>query len=366
MNLALLANGPGEVWGWSRPFILTAAQKGWSIDVHLLPCPYASGCEFDAISRLPASVSRHLSAFSAFKAFAKARPYDAVLQLGGDLMFGRFLAWRQKIPLACYSYGKKKGMERCDVVMTSREGLFSAERLEIVGDLVLDSLDLGTPGDWSAPAGKRIVVFPGSRPLIRDKAFYMLNDIRKRIMEILPDAEIRVLLSPFASDDEIPKWTDAGFHVWRGTTPAGIKGADLALTQPGTNNLELMYCRQPFAVTIPFSFIRQMPLSGLIGMLDKVPFFGAAARERYVRTRLPRYIGKTAWPNRLTDVPFVPELIGEYSPEALADEVIGILSDVKGLESQKKGLEELAVKVEPGAPQRICDSLERMVVGYGR
>ena len=137
-------------------------------------------------------------------------------------------------------------------------------------------------------------------------------------------------------------------------------GADLALTQPGTNNLELMYCGIPFVVTIPYSFLRELPLSGLIGMIDKIPVFGASLRERVIRKKIPRYIGKTTWPNRLAHETFVPELIGEYSGEQLAEAVIKILLDKKLLEKQKKKFRELTSQVTPGASQRIFDILEKV------
>ncbi len=366
MKVAFLANGPGEVWGWCRPLILEAASRGWETEVHLLPCPYASGRESEALSSLPAKIFRHRTALLAFKFFTKKMNYDVALQLGGDLMFGRFLAWRQNCPLVCYSYGRKKGMEHCARVLTSRRGLYEFEGLEAVGDLVLDSLDGGEPKPWKAPCGKRVVAFPGSRPNIRNRAFPLLQGIKKRFAERDPSVEIRVLLSPFAEEQEAQKWRDAGFSVWQGTTPAGIKDADLALTQPGTNTLELMYCELPFIVTVPFSFLRLMPLSGLVGMMDKMPF-GAAIREFIIRHGLPRYKGRTAWPNRLAIAggreSFLPELIGEYESEDIADAALNLLEDKGCLAGQKIRLHELAAQVEPGAPRKICDILENLCAG---
>ncbi len=360
MKAAFLANGPGEVWGWCRPLILEASRRGWNVDVHLLPCPYASGREFEALSVLPARIFRHGSALAAFKTFSRAADYDAVLQLGGDLMFGRYLARRRKCPLICYSYGLKKGMKHCAKVLTSRPGLFRVDGLEAVGDLVLDSLDPGTPAPWTAPEGKRVAVFPGSRPNIRSRAFPLLRGIKNCLAAKDPAVELRVLLSPFAEESETQMWRDGGFSVWNGTTPAGIAGADLALTQPGTNTLELMYCAQPLMVAIPYSFLRLMPLSGLVGMIDKIPRVGPALREKIIRSKLPRYAGKTAWPNRLARESFVPELIGEYTAEDIADAALKALSDKDGLEAQRKRLRELAGQVAPGAPEKICNILERM------
>ena len=366
MKVAFLANGPGEVWGWCRPLIIEAVHRGWDVHVHLLPCPYASGRELEALSRLPATVYRHGSSYDALRAFSKQEDCDAVLQLGGDLLFGRWLAWRRKCPLICYAYGRKNGMERCDKVLTSRAGLFQCDNLEVVGDLVLDSLDAGVPHEWSAPAGKRVAVFPGSRPNIRHRVYPLLKSIQAALGKMDPSVELRVLLSPFADDGEADRWRQGGFSVWEGTTPAGINGANLALTQPGTNTLELMYCRQPFMVTIPYSFLRQMPLSGLVGMIGSIPSLGPALREKIIRNRLPRYIGKTAWPNRLAGEPFVPELIGEYTGEDIAEALVKALADRESLSRQKSRLEELASQVLPGAPTRICNILERVTAAHER
>ncbi len=365
MKIALLTNGPGEVWDWCRPFLAETRKRDWLVDVHLLPCPYASGRERDALKLLTEHVRYHKTSLDALASFRGRKEYDAVLQMGGDLLFGRFLAWRQGIPLACYSYGRKKGMDRCERVFSPRPGLYRAKRLEVVGDLALDSLDPGAPAAWKAPAGKRVAVFPGSRPQIRVRAFELLLEIRRLLRESDTEVELRVLLSPFCDASEVEKWRGGGFSVWLGTTPAGIGGADLALTQPGTNTLELMYCRQPFVVALPFSFLRCMPLSGLVGMIDAIPLVGPLLRERIIRRKIPRYVGKIAWPNRLLPAPVVPELVGEYGAAELAREVLSLLSRPRELERLKESLNALSEQVEPGAPAKICDILERMTAGHG-
>lgn len=364
MKAAFLANGPGEVWGWCRPLLLEAHRRKWDVDVHLLPCPYASGRELEALAGLPADISLHGSAWDALKCFSHKRHYDAVLQLGGDLLFGRWLAWRQRAPLLCYSYGLKKGMKRCCKVLTSRRGLFSCENLEVVGDLVLDSIAPAEESLWSAPQGKRVAVFPGSRPNIRRKVLPLLREVRGEIGKREPLVELRVLLSPFAEPWETEQWQRAGFCTWTGETASGIAGADLALTQPGTNNLELMYCEKPFMVLLPFSFLRELPLSGMVGMIDKIPWFGAALREKIIRAKIPQYIGKTSWPNRLAHRSVVPELIGDYSGDGIAEAVVSLLSDGEARERQKRKFHELASEVTPGAAERICRIIEGVTAGY--
>lgn len=181
-----------------------------------------------------------------------------------------------------------------------------------------------------------------------------------------PEIELRVLLSPFSEESESRLWSESGFSVWTGTTPAGIRDADLALTQPGTNTLELMYCKQPFVVAVPFSFLRQMPIAGLVGMLDGIPWFGGALREQIIRKAIPRHIGKMSWPNRLVNESFVPEFIGEYSASRLADEIAEVLRAPEALKTQRERLHELAATVVPGAPAKICNILERMAADHER
>lgn len=365
MKTAVFANGPGEVWGWCRPVIDECARRGWEADIHLLPCPYASGHELDALNGFPARVFLHKTVKDALFRPSQIRDYDAVLQLGGDLLFGRTLAYRRKLPLACYSYGYKQGMKSCDVVMTSRSGLFEAPNLEIVGDLVLDGLDgNGEMTEWKAPEKKRLVLFPGSRPAIRQQSFGMLCAFRKRMLQLDPGVEMRVMMSPFTSEDEFHLWSDEGFPVYSGPAASGVKGATLAFTQPGTNTLELMYCGLPHVVAIPYDFLRVMPLSGLTGLIGNIPVLGAKLREAIIRSRMPRYAGRTAWCNRMSGRSIVPELIGEYSYSDLACEVLKIMQDTAGLEKMKKELGGLASEVEPGSPVRICDILERMTAGW--
>lgn len=366
MRIALLANGPGEVWGWCRPLIEEAVMRGWQIDVHLLPCQFASGKEQQVIAALPVGLYRHSSALAAMKNMFSPLGYSAVLQLGGDLMFGRYLAWRNSAPLACYSYGAKKGMKHCQRIMTSRSGLYSAESLKVVGDLVLDSLESPADVPWNVPQGGRIAVFPGSRPNIRNKAFELLNEICSCMRQASEVFEFRVLLSAFSDDEEILRWKNAGFSVWKGPMPAGISGADLAVTQPGTNTLELMYCAQPLIILAPISFSNEVPLSGIAGIVGGIPWLGSRLKRAFALRYARKIAGRAAWPNRLYGKTFIPELIGEYGAPEIAREICACLHDAQGLRRQKEILEKLAEEVLPGAPQRICDILERMAEEHGK
>ncbi len=361
MKLAILANGPGEVWGWSRPLIGEALKRQWRPELWLLPCPFASGREFEAMSRLGVPIHGPWNALKTLRHMAQRRGYDGVLQLGGDLLFGRFLALRNGAPLACYSYGRKEGFQSCDVVMTARPGMIRGVDALAVGDLVLDSLDQGTPGPWRAPQGQRLLMFPGSRPAIRRKALPYMKALMPHLKRRFPELEARVLLSPFAEASESEQWRAAGFSTWTGPTAAALVGGDLALTQPGTNTIEMIYCHQPMAVAVPFAFLREIPATGVPGLLAHFPRMGALLRDRLLARRAPRQKGRLAWPNRLLGREEVPEWVGEIAPAELAENLARLLADGEALQRQRQVLKALSDAVAPGAPGRICDIIERLV-----
>jgi len=115
----VLTNGPGELWGWARPVVKELKRDGHEVDLVLLPCQFASGAEERISSFLGADrvtpPERFREALS-----VRGRPCDCVLQLGGDLLYGRLLARDGKIPLFSYSYGPKKGLKACREVFTLR------------------------------------------------------------------------------------------------------------------------------------------------------------------------------------------------------------------------------------------------------
>ncbi len=361
MKLAILANGPGEVWGWSRPLIQEALRRNWQPELWLLPCPFASGREFEAMSTLGIQIYGPWTALKTLRQMKTHRSYGAVLQLGGDLIFGRFLAALNGAPLACYTYGRKKGLQGCSVVMTSRPGMLPGIDALAVGDLVLDSIDPGTPAPWRAPEGQRLLMFPGSRPVIRHKALPYMQAMLPKLKQRFPALEARVLLSPFAEPSEQDQWRRAGFSTWTGSTAAGLVGGDLALTQPGTNTVEMIYCLQPMAVAVPFAFLREIPSTGLAGLLSYFPGMGLLVRDRMLAHRATREKGRLAWPNRLLGREEIPEFVGELSPEDLAEVLGRLLANSDALKRQRQMLKELADGVIPGASGRICDIIERLV-----
>ncbi len=339
----LLANGPGEVWGWARPLLQEILRRGDLPELCLLPCQYASGREKEAVE---ACFALKVYPLSIRKLLLEPRKghYAGIIQLGGDLLFGRYLAWRYCCPLATYTYGWKKGLRSCSLVATAF-GMMQGRLQErgcsafVTGDLVASAL-LEDPHDfsWNAPEGRRVVFFPGSRKIIREAALLYARDFRLSLLEEFPDVEITALLSPFSDPEELLLWKEAGFRAVSNDTGGVLAGADLALTQPGTNTLELLHTGTPGMVAVPDRFLSLIPLPGILGGLAAIPLLGPQIRRlgiQYLRSSLKDYL---AWPNRIGGREIFPERIGLCLPGDLAGEVAELLGNPERLGMMRQEL----------------------------
>jgi lipid-A-disaccharide synthase len=362
MKVALLTNGPGELWGWVRPVAAELRKREHSVSLWLLPCQFASGYERAVASGLGVDKLEGPSGSAwTWRALAQEKT-DCVLQLGGDLLFGRRIASRAGVPFLCYAYGFKKGMEHT-LVFTAYHEMADAidARLEtparVIGDLVKDSLSLES-GD--AEAGRNnVLLFPGSRPAIRTLSLKWLSKVTRHMRALLPDVRFATLFSPFVPENELPVWADAVLNPIRRGAGAAMRAADFALTQPGTNTLEMMHCGLPALVAAPFDCLDVVPLGGLAHFAFALPLAGPAIKKWKIRKTLERSGGFVSWPNRIAGRAVMDEAVGQVNPYDLAEGVVASLKDEKKL-SRVRG-ELLALSGEGGAASRLCDAVENSV-----
>ena len=264
MRIALLTNGPGELQGWARPLAAELARRGHSVTLWILPCQYASGRERAIAGSMSVDAVIGPLPFPATLREMSRRPADVVVQLGGDLLFGRFLSRRHGVRFLCYAYGPKSGMKWCDMVSTAFPHM--AEKLRkrhprvfLTGDLVRDAVGMRDAAERTdcgkRDAEMRIIVFPGSRKGIRDASLPFVKDVFRDVRKEFPDVAVRTLLFPFAEREEYARWNDAGLEPTDAPSAEAMDWADLAVTQPGTNTLELMHRRRAVFVHSPHSRI---------------------------------------------------------------------------------------------------------------
>lgn len=362
-RVLILANGPGELWDWARPMIRELKSRSMEVSLLLLPCQFASGEESRVAKGLGADeIAGPYSLAGTFRAArAEGRRSGAVLQLGGDLLWGRLAAKAGRAPLICYAYGKKKGLSRCDGVFTAFPAMAEAMagRAEVAGDLVRDSLEMDLQGEGEAgqPGAPAVLFFPGSRAAIREFALPFLRDMASVLKGLLPLWELRLALSPFVPAGEEAKWLEGGFTVARG--PGAYDGVAFAVTQPGTNTLELMYRGVPFSVLVPFASLRQVPLPGVAGMAASLPFIGPRLKSLALKKKGER-AGLLAWPNRMAGRELAQEIKGDFSPPSAAERLALWLRDEPRRGALSAALKEVAGLSPLGAARRIADEIERM------
>jgi lipid-A-disaccharide synthase len=343
-------------------------KRGHSVSLWLLPCQFASGAERMVASRLGVDKLEGPSGSAwTWHALGQEKT-DCVLQLGGDLLFGRRIAGCSGAPLICYAYGFKRGMEHAQVFtayprMASGIGANSkAVNARPIGDLVKDSLALETGTfTWDAEGdakseGLRLLLFPGSRPVIRQLSQSWLLAVVQHLRTLIPEVRIGTLFSPFAPESEFSSWFDAGLNPIKMGAGAVLGTASYALTQPGTNTLEMMHCGLPALVAAPMDFLKVIPVSGLRGFASALPLIGSLIKERGIRGNLKRYNGFISWPNRLANKPLLDEAMGEVTPEDAAVCVAKSLKDKEKLSRVRREL--LALSGGQGAVVRLCGAVE--------
>ncbi len=357
----LLTNGPGELWGWARPLVTALTARGHEIDIQLLPCPFATGRESLVARHLPARVLPPGPLPSLYR-FLDRSEADMVVQLGGDLLFGRLASRRGAPPLVAYAYGPKPGLSRCEAVFTAFDAMTAPlkGRADVIGDLVASAVELdGAAPVWERGESPRLVFYPGSRPAIRKIALPFLEEVASCLRKVYPRLGLRTLLSPFADETEYPLWEKAGLFPTFSGAGAVLRGADFALTQPGTNTLELLHRAVPGLVAVPFAFLRQIPLAGVKKWLASIPLLGKWGKEGYLRAMASK--GRfLAWPNIIAGRELLQERVGELGPRDLADSVVKALDDGRELAERRKGL--LALADDGEASNRLAFALEEMIL----
>jgi len=345
-----------------------------------------------------------------------------VVHLGGDHLHSALIARRLGFPAVAYS-DRTAGFASSFVRFMAedarvrekleRKGV-PAGRIEVVGNLMIDGVRpaeargktrvaLGLADD--ADDAPLVCLLPGSRKQqIRHVMPFFLRvaEIVKRFRE---DARFVMALSPFVGIDTVERFLSMGSDLGRERADEsggrqGLEGAsgrlsavegspathiietdegvsvlvvsearhdamaasEVAVSMPGTVTAELAYLGVPTVVAVPLNLPHEVPLTGVVDMLGRIPVIGRPIRRAGVRKALAR-IEFTAIPNKRQKRMIVPEVRGVLSAEDVAIKVLELLQD-------KKARDRIAVELrqamgQPGAADRVASIVLDTLISTG-
>lgn len=391
VEIVLLTNGPGELYTWAGPMLraIRAAHGDLRVVLGLLPCPFASGQElriakelgFDAVSTVAENLAfiaggPKPAAFDGSHKHARG----IVLGLGGDVAFPGRIASRLGYPAWRYSFEPywKDSLERLFVhderTLEKAHRSGPQDRIEDIGNLVADALEAER-----APvkaSGLDVLIMAGSRRFEVEHMLPLFAAVAERIASIIPDVRFHWPRSRLLEDSAIrtalsgQKVLDLGGVPTRLendhlVTPSGtkirvapeegryglMKIADLALTIPGTNTLELGIAHVPSVVCLPLQKMELIPIENPLRYLGLIPGVGPVIKRKLVDVALSRF-KFVALPNMITDEAIQPELRGTVTPDDIARASIGLLEDAPERERIKSRL--MATMPTPGTAARLA------------
>lgn len=356
-----------------------AAARGHALTLSLVlpPCQFASGQEA-AFARRQGLFARVLgpreclAIVTGLRRLTLAAP-GCVLHLGGDLWYSSTLARRAGVPAFAYVETpliRSRAHRFARVFVPSRDladGLASEgvprDRLLTVGDLRVDALTQARPGARVPRAGLQVALFPGSRRWIVRGFLPFLVDIAAAMRERRPDVRFVLVVSPFLRrealtqvlDGQRPALARLGIAVADGDDLGAAAEADLAVTLPGTNTVQLAVLGVPMLVVLPLDRPGRIRTEGLSEWLGRVPGLGSAIKGVMARRFLKRPHA-LAWPNREAGRMIVPELVGRLSPGEVAGRALALLEDPDGLDATARDLREL-YRTPAGVADRMLEAM---------
>ncbi len=358
-ELILLVNGPGELYTWARPLIAALRQQRCEARVvlGLLPCPFASGyensiaetLEVDAVVTVPETLE-FIAGGRKPSGFAKLKR-GLVIGLGGDVGFPGRVAQRLGYGAWRYSFEPywHKGLEKLFVhdARTLEKALKNGATALEIGNLTADALTLeDAPGKQ---AGLDVLLIPGSRGFQVTHLLPFFAGVAQLIRAGLPAVRFHYPRSALVSDADFAvalsgaKVADMGGVALRleGTglvTPDGtrialhdehlryglMKNADLALTIPGTNTLELGIAGVPSIVCLPLQKMELIPIENPLRYVEHLPIIGKPLKRKLVEMYLSRF-SYFSLPNMIADEAIQLELRGDLSVEQISAAAVKLL-----------------------------------------
>ncbi len=392
----LVANGPGELYTWVRPVLQELRRRSpeRGVGISLIPCQFASGHETEIARGFGADVVTSPAQYLRAAATGglpsgldgASQEGGFVLSLGGNAGMAVTLARRLGRPAFRYSFepGWHRGLRALFVpdertARRARRSGAPAGRVRIVGNLVADAVQLDPPA--SDPGSPHIVLFPGSRDGFSVHLIPFFIALVDRLAAALPQARFVWPVSRLLKDETVTAGIEGREAATLGgvagrrerghvLTPSGaiielvaeeeryahMRAADLAVTIPGTNTLELGVAGVPAVVLLPLNRPEVIPLEGAGHWLGLVPGVGRYLKRYAVRLWVEGLSVPVSLPNRFTGEDLMVELSGRLDPASVAERTLELL--LNDDERQRRRDRLLATMPESGAAAALLDAIE--------
>ncbi|NEQ98417.1 MAG: lipid-A-disaccharide synthase [Cyanothece sp. SIO2G6] len=418
VDILLLANGPGEVSTWVRPVVQALRQQlghdrhQVRISLVLSPCPHASGQEV-AIARQYSEIDRIQGARDFWPFLVRGKTADrwdwrdrgVVVFLGGDQLFPIIIGKRLGYRIVIYGEWDTRWHRWGDryAVMNDRVRAKAPakhrSKFTIVGDLMAD-LPTANTSIAQYPNAPTLAFLPGSKPAklaigvpftlgIMHHIHQLRPDIQavvfvapgislrtlgsfsqpttNRLCTILNSPDPTLVIEPDAKGKEQAYWVTANGARLRLYTdfPAYdcLRHCHLSITTVGANTAELGALGIPMLVLMPMHQMDAMQSwDGIAGLLARLPGIGQlitlGINYGFV-WRKPL----VAWPNIWAGKEIVPELLGRFSPEDIAAQVLDYLDHPELLTAMCDRLRQ--VRGQPGAGRAIAQIIVEELSAMG-
>ncbi len=398
-QVVLVSNGPGELYTWVKPVLdeLRRVRPDLRVAISLIPCQFAAGDEASIAATFgpdfvttPAQYLRSAALGAAPAALLAANGAGqaeagrgAVIGLGGNGAMTVALAKRLGYPAFRYSFEPywHAGLSRLllpDERVRKRavRGGAPLDKTTMVGNLVADATQATAPA--AHKGNPHVLLFGGSRDGFALHLIPLLIALVDRLAPELPNARfvwpVSRLLKEQTIADGIAGRYRATLHGLAGTrdgdviiTPSGarlelvpeaeryahMRAADLAVTIPGTNTLELGVAGVPALVLLPLNQPELIPLEGVGHWLGLVPLVGKYLKRYAVRLFVEGLKVPVSLPNRVSGEDLMVELRGEVNPALVAERTLQLLADPEDLARRRERL--LATMPAPGAAKRLVE-----------
>jgi hypothetical protein len=392
-NLILTASGPGEISGWVQPLLqeIRRQEKPWAVSLVLWKTAFTTGSErrvkalvpqLDALLMLSSNL-RDLWKNPTILRMGKTGVPRALLHLGGDPLFTRFLAMRLKCPAFMYSERGFSWHAFCfRRIFLSERAPFDADsmgvnakgRFQRVGDLFVDAVageGRKTDSRKDVSTEKRVTIglFPGSRPYQIQYMGPLFLILARRIAKKVPNVEFLFAKSEYLSHQRFVRlvWggkyeQDPSNYKRSKTCPIPIlsskdvfAASDMAVMLPGTGTAEGMILGLPMVVLAPYYRLGSNPSPGVPPIVDTVlGMLGTCTKRKVLISVLNRFTF-FSHPNIRAAQEIVPELRGWIRPWQIVETVAEMARNETWRNRITTQLRDLAGS--PGAARRIVEAL---------